>query len=334
MKLPVDSLFVGIPGTELEPFDRELLLHPAVGGVILFTRNYETPGQLAGLCRDIRHCKGSLLIAADQEGGRVQRFRKGFLALPPLGEIGAVWDVDPDKAVRMAYAHAWLMASEVLAYGLDLSFAPVLDIGHNREVIGDRAFHTDLEAIKALAERYLQGMHQAGMAATGKHYPGHGWVKGDSHHELPVDDRPLEVIESADLSVFQQLIDKKLDAVMVAHVLYPQVDNVQAGYSPKWCQTILREQQGFKGLVISDDLDMSGAGEDLSLAGKVGACLSAGCDIQLLCQPDTARQVLGWEVDAARRSDIQRLRRRVSIAPEKLYNSALWNSSCQLLETL
>lgn len=291
LELPLGPLIVGIDGTSLDAATSELLCHPGVGGVILFTRNYESPRQLRALTDEIRSLRSPrLLLAVDQEGGRVQRFRDGFTPLPPLGLLGRWHGSHPDRACDLAYRHGRVMAAELLECGVDLSFAPVLDLDRGSTVIGDRSFSGDAGAVIDLARYYLAGMRDAGMKCCGKHFPGHGSVRADSHDEIVIDERDREAIEE-DLRPFRVLAGE-LDSVMMAHVCYPAVDELPAGYSRCWIVERLRGETGFEGVVISDDLDMAGAFTAGSLGERVAASLAAGCDAVLVCRPDSARELL------------------------------------------
>lgn len=285
---------LGIAGPRLSADEDELLRHPAVGGVILFDRNYQAPRQLTELVADIHALREPrLLVAVDQEGGRVQRFREQFTRLPAQACLGALYDEDPDSARRLARDCGWLMAAELRACGVDFSFAPALDL-HSREsvVIGDRALHRDAEVVAILAHAYMSGMSSAGMCAVGKHFPGHGSVEGDSHLVLPVDDRDLETIRNADLLVFERMIHYGLPAVMAAHVVYSQVDARPAGYSRVWLQQVLRRELGFTGAVFSDDLGMAGASLDGGATEQASLALEAGCDMILLCNDRAAAEAV------------------------------------------
>lgn len=282
--MTLGPVMLDVAGTALAGEDRELLAHPQVGGVILFSRNYESPGQLAALVTEIHAVRRPpLLVAVDQEGGRVQRFRDGFTPLPPAHLIGRRYDLDPAGAMALAQTCGWLMAAELRALGVDLSFAPVLDLDYGvSEVIGDRAFHRDPEVVAKLAGRYAAGMRAAGMATTGKHFPGHGGVAADSHVALPEDRRPYQDLLD-DMRPYEVLIGQGLSAVMVAHVVYARLDRAPAGYSRWWLNNELRTRLRFHGTVFSDDLSMAGAEVAGSPAERARRALEAGCDMVLVC---------------------------------------------------
>jgi len=290
IELSRGPVVLGVEGPELGSADRERLLHPLTGGVILFTRNFESPVQLKALTAEIHAARApALLIAVDHEGGRVQRFRDGFTAIPPMRTLGALWDRDVAGAAREATRLGSTLAGELRAHGVDFSFAPVLDLDHGESaVIGDRAFHRNPNAVAHLASAFLSGLRAGGMAGVGKHFPGHGFVAADSHTEVPVDPRTLAEIVADDLVPFGALVKRGLEAIMPAHVIYPEVDARPAGYSRKWLQEILRSRLGFDGLVFSDDLGMAGAvlaGESSAgdLVARAEASVAAGCDMVLAC---------------------------------------------------
>lgn len=276
-------LMLDLQGPTLQADEHELLQHPAVGGVIFFTRNFANRAQLTQLVAEVRAAAGKpLLLAVDHEGGRVQRFRSGFSAIPAMGKIAELTAEHDWSATQLAHELGWLMAAEVLACDIDISFAPVLDLNGISEVIGDRAFADNPEQVAELAAAFIDGMHDAGMKTTGKHYPGHGSVAADSHIAIPVDERS-EAEVAKDEQVFKQLIaSKHLDAMMPAHVIYPKLDDKPAGFSPFWL-TRLRQQLGFGGVIFSDDLAMKGAEPMGSYPQRAKAALDAGCDMVLLC---------------------------------------------------
>lgn len=298
-----------IAGTWLTAEDRQLLRQPEVGGLILFARNIESVLQVQALCRAIRAVRPDILLAVDQEGGRVQRLRRDFVRLPAMREFAPHID-----AQGLAEACGWVMATEVLSVGLDFSFAPVLDLDHQRSaVVGTRAFEGDPRRATELAGAFIKGMHSAGMAATGKHFPGHGWAEADSHVAIPVDERGMDELRSHDLIPFQQLASE-LDAVMPAHVIYPQVDDKPAGFSPRWLQDILRKELGFRGVIFSDDLSMAGAHVAGNAASRIEAALTAGCDMGLVCNDRGAAELA--------LSALQRLGAQPSPALAKMRNRA------------
>lgn len=291
------SLMVDIAGTWLTAEDRQLLRQPEVGGLILFARNIDHPQQVRELSAAIRAVRPELLLAVDQEGGRVQRLRRGFVRLPAMRAIA-----DAPNAEFLAQECGWIMATEVLAVGLDLSFAPVLDLDHQRSaVVGSRAFESDPERAASLAGAFIRGMNNAGMAATGKHFPGHGWAEADSHVAIPVDERSLDEIRGSDLVPFKKL-SAQLAAVMPAHVIYPQVDPQPAGFSRRWLQEILRSELSFDGVIFSDDLSMAGAHVVGDAASRIEAALSAGCDMGLVCNDRAAAELA---LGAAQRLKVQ-----------------------------
>lgn len=286
-------LVIGVAGTELTAQEREWLQHDAVAGVILFKRNFASREQVAELSAAIRAAAPRpQLICVDQEGGRVQRFREGYSALPPLHGFDALYATDRGAALALAEQHAWLMASEVRASGVDLSFAPVVDLGRGNLAIGDRAFSADPQVVAAFTAAYVRGMHSVGMAATLKHFPGHGSVREDTHFHDASDPRSLDELRALDLIPFAAGIAAGADAVMMAHVVYPQVAPEPAGYSPRWIQQILREQMGFRGVVFSDDIGMAASFSAGGVKARVDAHLDAGCDVVLVCHPELVEESL------------------------------------------
>jgi beta-N-acetylhexosaminidase len=288
-------VMLDVAGTALTAEERERLRHPRVGGLILFARNYESPRQLRALTDAVRSLRDpELLIAVDHEGGRVQRFRQGFTPIPPMRTLGAARGRAPSESVMLARAAGSVIAVELQAHGVDFSFAPVLDIDFGTSgVIGDRAFAADPERVAELAGALIDGLNTLGMAAVGKHFPGHGHAAADSHFEMPVDERELAQIDAADLVPYRRMITR-LAGVMPAHVIYPKIDSRPAGFSPVWLQTILRGRLGFRGLIFSDDLSMEGASGAGGMAERARAALGAGCDMVLVCNaPEAAARLLG-----------------------------------------
>lgn len=302
-KNKLGPVMVDVEGLQLSEHEKKRLQHPLVGGVILFARNFENRSQLQALCSEIHELRNPpLLIAVDHEGGRVQRFKDdGFTHLPAMRELGKVWDSDPSLAVKLANAIGYILAAELRAVGVDLSFTPVLDIDYERsEVIGSRAFHEKPETIARLAEGLAYGLKQAGMSACGKHFPGHGSVEADSHVAIPVDDRELEVILDNDAAPYGWLGGTVIQAVMPAHVIYPKVDDKPAGFSSFWIQRVLRQALAYNGMVFSDDLTMEGASVAGDILARAQAALTAGCDMVLVCNhPDLADELLSrldWDM--------------------------------------
>ena len=285
--MSLGPVMLGLAGPSLAPEEREMLTHPLTGGVLLFERNYESPAQLAALCAEVHALRTPpLLIAVDHEGGRVQRFREGFTRLPAPATLGRLHERDAARARVLAHLTGWLMAVELRSVGVDLSLAPVLDLDHGVSgVIGARAFHRDPEVVAELAHQLMLGMREGGMAATGKHFPGHGAVAADSHHELPVDPRRLEDILLEDMLPFERMIHFGLAAVMTAHVRYPAADGHIASLSSFWVGELLRRRLDFQGAVFSDDLAMAAAvTAEGDVAARARAALEAGSDMVLVCQ--------------------------------------------------
>lgn len=286
-------LIVGLAGTELAAHERAWLTAPGVSGVILFSRNFTSRQQVSALIESVRDVAGEdFLVCVDQEGGRVQRFREGFTRLPPVASIGRLYDTDPVDAVNRAEEHAWIMASEMRAIGVDFSFAPVADIDRGSRAIGNRAFHADPAAAAELVQAYVRGMHLGGMAAVLKHFPGHGSVLEDTHTSSAVDPRSKDEIFRNDLLPFLAGMEAHAEAVMAAHVTYPAVDDRPAGYSRIWIEDILRGELGFRGCVFGDDISMEAAGSVGGIAERAAAHLDAGCDLVLACFPDVVPEAI------------------------------------------
>ncbi len=288
--MALGPIMLDIEGTELLPTDRELLREPAVGGLILFSRNYASPAQIADLVAEVRALrKPPLLVAVDHEGGRVQRFREGFSAIPPMRQLGRDYDRDPEAALELAEQIGWLLAAELLAIGIDLSFSPCLDLDWGvNSAIGDRAFHRRPEIVSALAMRYCRGMSRAGMAAVGKHFPGHGAVAADSHERLPVDRREFGDILD-DMRPYETLLEhRQLAAIMLSHVVYAEADDKPASLSPFWISRQLRTELRFDGAIFTDDMSMKATAQFGSMPKRAAAALDAGCDMVVICNDRTA----------------------------------------------
>ncbi len=346
MKNNWGPLIIDLQGTELQPEERELLAHPLVGGLILFSRNYESPDQLQTLIHNVRQIpKTAFLIMVDQEGGRVQRFRQDFTRIPPAAFYGKCYDENPELGLRLAETGAWVMAYELLNHGIDLSLAPILDLNKGlSSIIGDRAFHTDTTVAIQLAAAYLKGMKTAGMAGTGKHFPGHGSVTPDSHKELPVDPRSLDQVFQDDLQPFMHFITAKIPALMTAHILFPEIDQLPVSFSAYWLQQVLRERLRFEGVIMSDDLDMKGAERVGDHADRMKLAREAGCDLILLCNNRQAViQVLDRLSASAHQVDLQKyelLRGRFPTQSSQTAENPLWRErrnflleQCELAKT-
>ena len=338
--MSLGPVMLDLVGTSITQVEREMLLHPQTGGVILFTRNYESPEQITALIAEIHALRSPhLLVAVDHEGGRVQRFREGFTHIPPAAEYGKLYAKDKAQGKLLAQQCGWLMAAECRSVGIDMSFAPVLDIGIGVSgVIGDRAYHSKPEIIAELAHEFMTGMGQAGMAATGKHFPGHGSVKEDSHTAHPIDKRSLNEIMLEDVIPFERMIHFGLAAVMPAHVVYPAVDDKPAGYSKIWLQQMLRQQLNFQGVIFSDDLSMQAAGVAGDFAHRANTALNAGCDMVLVCNhTEAAQQVLdslnGYENPASQMRLI-RMHGRGKIDRNELQASEKWKTINQTIRQL
>jgi len=310
--LPPGPVMVDVASTTLTAGEKKRLRHPLVGGVILFARNFENRRQLASLCRAIHQARDEpLLIAVDHEGGRVQRFRTdGFTPIPSMSRFGEIWMLDAMRATRLAAEAGYVLGAELRACGVDMSFTPVLDLDYgNSAVIGNRAFHRDARVVTMLARALIQGLGLAGMAACGKHFPGHGHVEADSHHDIPVDTRPFADIMREDAAPYDWLGDMVLPSVMPAHVIYSRVDSQPAGFSPFWIQKVLRADLDYDGVVFSDDLTMQGATIAGDIHARARAALDAGCDMVLVCnRPDLADDLLGHLTFQPSSESVRRIR--------------------------
>ncbi|WP_050954415.1 beta-N-acetylhexosaminidase [Methylophaga frappieri] len=337
--MSLGPLMLDIAGTALTAEEKERLQHPLVGGVILFTRNYQSPEQIAALTDQIHALRQPhLLIAVDHEGGRVQRFRDGFTRLPPMAAIGKHLLAHPQHALKLAQTAGWLMAAELRAVGVDFSFAPVLDLDYGvSEVIGDRSFHPDPDAASKLAGAFVQGLKAAWMSAVGKHFPGHGAVTVDSHQGLPIDERPFDTLWQQDMVPFRRL-SPVLAGVMPAHIVYRDCDTQPAGFSRYWIQDVLRKKIGFQGAVFSDDLSMNGAAIAGDVLARAEAALAAGCDMALVCNdPTAAAQVLdGLQCapDPLRQMRLLRLHGRHPQSWQSLQASTEWQQAVNLMTDL
>jgi beta-N-acetylhexosaminidase len=331
-------LMVDIEGLELTVEDRQLLVNPVVGGIILFSRNFHSLDQLENLVEQIHQIRTPpILIAVDQEGGRVQRFKDGFTILPAMRRFGEIYDNNPELALHLAKDCGWLMASEIRSTGIDISFAPVLDLDKGiSTIIGARAFHSDPGVVGILAKAFVCGMSEAGMQATGKHFPGHGSIAADSHIAMPVDNRSFREIEQEDLYPFKYLINSGIHALMIAHVLYPEADTQPAGFSSFWMKDILRDQLEFQGAIFSDDLSMEGAVVAGSYPQRASSALQSGCDMILVCNNRSAAlEVADSLIDYDNPASSMRLAHlhgKKSVSREHLVTQERWLRSRKQLE--
>ena len=338
--IDLGPVMVDVEGLCLQRHEIERLKNPLVGAVILFARNYQDPNQLSELCRQIHEVREQpLLIAIDHEGGRVQRCRsEGFTPLPAMRELGALWDRDPDAALALAHEVGYILAAELRACGVDFSFTPVLDLDYGAsEVIGNRAFHRAPEIVAKLSEALIAGLAEAGMAACGKHFPGHGFVEADSHVAIPVDEREFDEIWQEDIQPYVALGHLKLPSVMPAHVIYKKVDAMPAGFSRFWIQTVLRERMGYQGMVFSDDLTMEGASVVGGILDRAEAAFAAGCDMVLVCnRPDLADELLAGLKHESTAESLQRLQnlmpKEAFMNWQQLHNEARYLNARELLE--
>jgi beta-N-acetylhexosaminidase len=339
--MPLGPLMIDIDGVELSSVDKDILRHPLVGGLILFARNYESIEQVSVLCDEV-HClrEEPLLIAVDHEGGRVQRFREGFTRIPCMQRLGDAYEEDKKRGLEQAKSVAWLMAMELRKVGVDFSFAPVLDLDYGcSEIIGDRSFSNDKQAVADVAEAFQEGLSTAGMASIGKHFPGHGAVAPDSHIAIPVDERPLEEIMNNDAYPFKQLIVAGMKGIMPAHVIYQQLDDMPAGFSEFWLQNVLRQQLGFNGAIFSDDLSMEGASVVGDFVERAKQALKAGGDMALVCNNrGAAEQVIdginGFEINNKSVDRLKNMRPTSSVISGAIEDSDQWQQSHKVIEVL
>ena len=336
VRLAPGPAVLDVLGPVLTDEDRERLRHPAAGAVILFSRNFESIPQLEILIEEIKKLREpELPVCVDHEGGRVQRFREGFTAIPPMRVLGKLWDRDRQAARGAAHATAYVIGAELGACGIDFSFAPVLDLDYGgSSVIGDRALHYDPIAVGALGAALVKGFADAGMAAVGKHFPGHGFAEADSHAAVPRDDRRFSDLLKKDLVPYKAAIEAGLAAVMPAHVIYGEIDPEPAGYSKYWLQEVLRGELGFDGLIFSDDLSMEGASTAGGIAQRARAALGAGCDMVLLCNDPQGQDVLLQSLSGCRLQKPVRLERMSKQGGRDLRKSVAYREALGVIAAL
>lgn len=338
--MSLGSVMVDVEGFVLQDFEIERLMDPLVAGVILFSRNFESVEQLQKLTESIHNLRHPrLLIGVDHEGGRVQRFRAGFTHIPPMRVLGALYEKDHEHSYQVAEKVGWLLAAELLAVGVDFSFAPVVDLDYGgSKVIGDRAFHSNPIAVSNLSFHLMNGMRKAGMASVAKHFPGHGFIEADTHLEIATDHRPFAEIQQHDLQPFLRLIENGLDAVMPAHVIYPQMDSLPAGFSEFWLKVVLRQQCHFEGAIISDDMSMKAAEAYGTAPERVLKALQSGCDLVLVCNdPMAADEVLArinWHGDVLSHARLIRLHSHGKFNYQKLQFDPLWQAAVTVINEL
>ena len=338
--MSLGAVMVDIEGFHLHPYEVDRLMDPLVAGVILFSRNFESPEQLQKLTKsihDLRHPR--LLIGVDHEGGRVQRFREGFTHIPPMRVLGELYEQDEKHSYHVAEQIGWLLAAELLSVGIDFSFAPVVDLDYGgSKVIGDRAFHSNPIAVGNLSFHLMSGMRKAGMASVAKHFPGHGFIEADTHLEVAVDERPFTEIQQHDMQPFLRLVENGLDAVMPAHVIYPRMDSLPAGFSEFWLKAVLRKQCHFEGAIISDDMSMTAAVAYGSAHERVLKALQAGCDLVLVCNdPNAADEVLSkinWHGGTLSHARLIRLHAHGKFDYQKLKFDPLWQAAVSVVNEL
>lgn len=331
--MPLGCVMVDIEGTTMQAHEKERLLDPLVAGVILFTRNFESAVQIQKLCQEIHELRHPrLLIAVDHEGGRVQRFREGFTRIPAMAKLGELYLKDQHAAFDMAKTIGWLIATELLAVGIDFSFTPVVDLDYgDSRVIGDRAFAEDPIVVGKLAFHLMKGMEEAGMSAVAKHFPGHGYIEADTHLEIAVDERNYDDIVLKDIQPFLKLIENGIAAVMPAHVRYPKVDDLPAGFSATWLNKVLRQECHFDGVIVSDDLSMQAASVYGSVSDRVTMALTAGCDLALVCNdPVAADEVLAKvkiQKDSLSHARLIRMHGHPHLKYQQLATNPLWQAA-------